>query len=132
MLHTPGLERWLGRTIGLITVTGRKSGRRYTTPVTYWRDDGTVVILTKTHRVWWRNLETNPEVTLRLAGRVVRGRARATVGDEGELETLAAFLEHRTADARAYGVGFDVEGRVNRDELHALLDQIVLVRVTLD
>lgn len=46
-LKTPGLQNVIGKTIALITFTGRKIGKRYTTPVTYYRDGDTVVILTK-------------------------------------------------------------------------------------
>jgi hypothetical protein len=33
MLKTPGLERWLGRQLALLTFTDRKTGQQYTTPV---------------------------------------------------------------------------------------------------
>src|SRR5918994_1277567 len=80
-LRIPVLERLLGRGLALITVTGRKTGTRYTLPVSYYRDDETVFVITKRFRTWWHNLETNPEVELRLAGRQYRGRARPRLDD---------------------------------------------------
>lgn len=59
---SPVPQRLLGRTIALITVTGRRTGKRYTTPVTYYRNGGTVTVLTKTFRTWWRNLERGEPV----------------------------------------------------------------------
>lgn len=132
MLHTPGLERWLGRGIALLTFTGRKSGKAYTTPVSYHREGDTVIILTKTFRRWWRNLSERPEVELRLSGRDFRGMAVASVGDERELPTLESFLEHRPVDAKAYGITLTPEGHVPEEALHALLSQIVVIRVTLE
>lgn len=46
-LKTPGLQSWLGRQLGLITYTGHRSGRSFTTPVTDFRDGDTVLIITK-------------------------------------------------------------------------------------
>lgn len=132
LLRTPGIERFLGRALALITVTGRKSGRTYTTPVSYTRDGGTIVVLTKRFRVWWRNLEEKPDVELRIGGRTFRGTARASVGDERELPTLVKFLEGRRADARAYGLTLSPEGRVDPDEARALLSQIVVIRIELN
>lgn len=54
-LRTPGLQSWLGRSVALITWTGRRSGRHYTTPVSYHRSDGEVTLLSKRFRNWWRN-----------------------------------------------------------------------------
>lgn len=131
MLRTPGLERFLGRELALITFRGRKSGRAYTTPVTYHRDGDTVIVLTKRFRVWWRNLVEDADVELRLAGRTFRGRARARVGDQKELPTLVTFLETRRHDARAYGLNLTPDGHVEPDRARALLSQIVVIRIVL-
>lgn len=131
MLRTPGLQRVIGRTIALITVTGRTTGRRYTTPVTYDRDGDTVTVLTKTFRTWWRNLDASPAVDLRLAGRRYRGRARASVGDPATLPQFVAFLEHRRRDARFYGITFTDEGHVDQRQAAAVLPDLVIITVTL-
>ena len=44
MLRTPGIQRLLGKTLALITCTGRKTGNRNTTPVTYYRVNDTVTL----------------------------------------------------------------------------------------
>jgi len=146
MLHTPGLQRWIGEAIALITVTGRKTGKSYTTPVTYYRDGDTVVIITKKSRKWWRNRRLasrivattpidaymKPEVELRLKGRAYRGRATARVGEEADLPFFVKFLENRRLDAKAYGVAFTPEGQVDREQARRVLSQVVLIRITLD
>ena len=68
MLHTPGLQRVVGQAIALLSFTGRRSGTRYTTPITYLRDGDEVVVITKRFRTWWKNLQDEPQVELRLAG----------------------------------------------------------------
>jgi hypothetical protein len=131
-LRTPGLESWLGRSIALITWTGRRSGRSYTTPVSYHARNGQVTLLTKRFRTWWRNFDDQPGVELRLAGKTRMGRARASVGDESALPRLIEFLEHNTRDAKAYGVEIDAEGRLDERDARALLKQVVVIEVELD
>lgn len=131
-LKTPGLQNLIGKSIAVITFTGHKSGKRYSTPVTYYRDGNTVVLLTKKFRPWWRNFATNPDIELRLAGQTVHGRAVACVGDEATLPLLATFLEHRRQDAKYYNVRIQPDGKPNMDDVRALLPLVVLVRVTLE
>ena len=66
----------------LLTTTGAKSGRPYTTPLNYSTDgDRLVVIASKggapAHPDWYRNLVAHPEVTIELGGETFRARARA-------------------------------------------------------
>ena len=51
----------------LLSFTGRRTGRRYTTPVAYTRD-GADRLLLSTDSPWWRNLAGGAPVSLRLAG----------------------------------------------------------------
>jgi len=131
LLRTSGIERWLGSYIALLAFKGRRSGRLFATPLTYLRDGGEVIIVTKRGRVWWRNLLDEPRVALRLAGRNVRGVARVLSGDDERLSTLLSFLDHRRLDARAYGLEFDEAGRIDPDRARAALPLIVVIRVTL-
>ena len=130
-LKTPLLERWIGSSTALITFKGRRSGKRYTTPVTYVRTDDEVIILSKRFRVWWRNLIDIPKVALRLAGHNVLGVATVMPTDDDALNTMIEFLEVRKRDARAYGLSSDEDGRLERDAVRAILPQIAVIRVTL-
>jgi deazaflavin-dependent oxidoreductase (nitroreductase family) len=131
MLKTPGLQRFLGRALMLLTFTGRRSGERYTIPVSYARVGDRVLAVTKVFRHWWKNFETNPEVELRLAGKVYAGRASAAVGDESRFEQLRDYLATRPMDAKAYGVRMENRSPVAED-VRALLPQVVMVDITLD
>jgi len=131
LLRTPGIQRMLGSTLALITVTGRTTGRRYTTPVTYYRDGNTVLFVTKRFRKWWRNMIANPEVDLRLAGKRVTGEAEVFAGDMRQLPVFIEFLEHRRRDARAYGITFEADGRVNERDARAAMPELVVVKIAL-
>jgi deazaflavin-dependent oxidoreductase (nitroreductase family) len=65
----------------LLTVTGRKTGTRRTTPVSYVRD-GDLAFLTTGDR-WVRNLSGGAPVEIRIRGRWLAGDA-TPVTDRGE------------------------------------------------
>lgn len=52
----------------LVTFTGRKSQKLFTTPVRYIREGETVRCFTSTEHQWWRNLRGGADVILRIEG----------------------------------------------------------------
>ena len=71
---------------GVLTTTGRVTGRRRRRCVRAVRSGGRVYLVAiKGKTAWLRNLEANPEVTLRIRGGTSAGRARL-VGDGRERE----------------------------------------------
>ncbi len=94
------IVRWLLRSplhgvlspwLMLVTYTGRKSGKTYTTPVSYVKSAGAVIFFTA-HK-WWHNFEASSPVTLRFKGRDLHGVAEA-VADPYKIEPVVrAFLE---------------------------------------
>lgn len=84
MLRTPGIQRVVGESTVLISFSGRRSGTRYTTPITYPPDGNEIQVITNRFRTWWGNLQDEPEVELRLAGATVAGRASLSVVDEDQ------------------------------------------------
>jgi hypothetical protein len=74
----------LSRRLLLITVTGRRSGRAFTIPVSYLERDGRLLIQPSApeRKLWWRNLRGDgAPVRVRLRGRDRSGHAVAH-GDE--------------------------------------------------
>jgi deazaflavin-dependent oxidoreductase (nitroreductase family) len=71
----------------LLTTTGRKSGRPWTTPLTYLQDGDDLVVIASNggaarHPAWYLNLEASPAATLELPGRTVGAKARTADADE--------------------------------------------------
>lgn len=124
MLGLPGLRRLLGRSFAVITVTGAKSGRRYTTPVQYMRLDGDYVVLSQKHRVWWRNLRTRPEVTLKIGGETVTGHARIPEGDDAH-QVLARCLTANPRVAKFYGIESTGAGTIDPADIELLGERVV-------
>lgn len=71
----------------LITHTGARSAKQYTTPLVYSRDDDCVVIIASkggspTHPAWYHNLVANPQVTVELPGQTYEATAVQAEGAE--------------------------------------------------
>ncbi len=84
LLQSP-LHGLLGARFTLLTVTGRKSGRAYTTPVNYVRDGGVLTVISRRGRTWWRNLAVPAPVTVRLKGERRSGTGRVLTLEGAEL-----------------------------------------------
>jgi len=125
---TPGIQGWVGQGVALLSFKGRRTGKSYTIPVSYHRDEGMVTVVTKRVRNWWHNFETPIEVGLRLAGHDFIGTAVATSGDQS-LEFMLDYLGKRPIDAKAYGLGRD---EITREKVARILPEIVVIRIALD
>ncbi len=130
VLRTPGLQRLVGRSTALLTFTGRRSGRVYTTPLSYARVGDRVVLTCHPSRTWWRNLGDQPAVELRLAGRARPGTARVLEG-AAAADALTEFFARLPMAARAAGVSRDAEGRPAAADVTAALEETVVVAVDL-
>ncbi len=89
VLRSP-VHGMVSKTVLLITFTGRKSGKTYTTPVSYSQHDDQVYIFT--HAAWWKNLRSGTPVTLRIQGREFQGLAEPVAEDK---QAIAAGLSQR-------------------------------------
>lgn len=73
----------------LLTTTGRKSGRRRTTPLQYLEDGENLVVIAsnggnRQHPAWWLNLKADPEAEVQIKGEKKRVTAEAASGEERE------------------------------------------------
>jgi hypothetical protein len=79
---------WLfSRWFALLSFTGHKSGRKTSTPASYFRRDGTLVLTTK--RPWWRSLEAAGRVEATVAGRRAIWSVGIVSGENAVAEALA-------------------------------------------
>lgn len=85
ILKTP-VHRLLSRSVLLLTVTGRKSGRQYTFPVQYVQRDGVLYIVSPATHSWARNLEgaDGVQVSILLRGSRFIGKAINVPDDRAE------------------------------------------------
>ena len=95
----------------LVTHTGAKTGRAYTTPLVYTRDgDNYVIVASKggapENPQWFGNLVANPDATIEVGTETIPVRARVTEGDErarlyrAHADLMPNFDEYAKATAR--------------------------------
>lgn len=125
-LHAP-----LSRVLMLLTFTGRRSGRPYTTPVGYHVDGAHLLVFT--HSPWWRNLRGGAPVELRLRGRDVPGWAVATTDVEVILPRVRAIVDRVGArNARRIGLNLPPDHPVTDDELRDAIRGQGLVMIQIE
>jgi deazaflavin-dependent oxidoreductase (nitroreductase family) len=129
VLRSP-LHGIVDKQILLITFTGRKSGKTYTTPVSYSQSGDQVVIFT--HADWWKNLRNDASVSLRIRGVELQGLAEPIAEDKQAVAAgLAEHLRKVQSDAKYYDVTFDAVGNPRSDEVEKAAQLAVMVRIRL-
>jgi deazaflavin-dependent oxidoreductase (nitroreductase family) len=76
-----------GAPVCLVAYTGRKSGKRLTTPLIHIPHEGGVLLVASqggldTHPLWYKNIEANPDIEVNEYGLVRRMRARRATAEE--------------------------------------------------
>ena len=114
----------------LITFTGRKSGKTYTTPVSYSQFGDQVYIFT--HASWWKNLCGGAPVTLTIRGQEFKGWAEPVAEDKDAIATwLSTHLREVPSDAKYYSVTLDEQGNPKADEVKQAVHTVTMIRVRL-
>jgi deazaflavin-dependent oxidoreductase (nitroreductase family) len=132
VLRSP-LSRLVDRSIMLLTVVGRHSGRRYTFPVQYVEDGPGLWVFTgvdPTAKTWWRNLVGGGDVEIQLRGRARTGRAVAYLTNqhpEVVQEGLSRYVDRFPSTASRLGISASDEGRSSETA-----ERTVIVRIDLD
>ncbi|HEY4413732.1 MAG TPA: nitroreductase family deazaflavin-dependent oxidoreductase [Gaiellaceae bacterium] len=86
--------RWEGRDLLLLTTTGRKSGRKHTTPMVFTRDGGRLLVYASkagapSHPDWYLNLVADPHVVVEVGPERYDGVATPLEGEERDREFAA-------------------------------------------
>ena len=121
------LRVFMGNTM-LITVTGRKTGRQYSTPVGYYREGDALWVISNRDRTWWRNVRNGANVSLLLKGKPVNAFACAEL-DEKEVEThLLNYIHQMPMLARSLGIR--VENKIpNADDVARVAKDRLFIQV---
>ncbi len=121
-LRTP-LHRFMGDTM-LITVTGCKTGTKYSTPVGYYREGDCLWVMTNRDRTWWRNVRNGANVSLLLKGKTVKAFAEAELNERVVETRLFDYIQHVPMAARPLGIRMENKipnaedvGRIAKDRL---------------
>lgn len=117
----------MGNQLMVITVVGRVTGRRYSTPIGFLSDGDTLVSVSRGSQ-WVRNALAAPEVLLDVKGRSIRARATRILDRDERERILALYLEQRRANFASY---FGVPADSSPEALSQALAAREIVRFTL-
>ena len=112
----------------LITFTGRRSGKVFTTPVRYMETDGTVRCFTSAENQWWRNLRGGADVILRING-VDRPYKATAISDDPEAirKWLIHYLGEFPQDADYHDIRLTADKGLNPEDLEQALRKAIVV-----
>jgi deazaflavin-dependent oxidoreductase (nitroreductase family) len=132
LAYALGLGPWIGRLVLLLTTTGRKSGLPRVTPLQYEEIDGDIYIGSArgAQADWFRNIQANPQVEIRVKSRHLRGTAEAIRDPQRIADFLAVRLERHP---RMIGGMLRAEGltdKPTREQLIAYAHNRALVKIT--
>lgn len=129
VLRSP-LHGMLSNGMMLITITGRKTGKTYTTPVGYYVEEGYLWVITSRERMWWRNLQGGATVNLLLKRKPVQGIAEVEL-DEKAVETrMYEYLRHVPQAAKPMKVRLE-DGKPNPADIAATAKERLFVKIKL-
>jgi len=112
----------------LITFTGVRSGRSYSTPLRYARDGETIRCFTNKETRWWRNLRQGAQVWLTLQGVRAPYQASIVVDEPNRVrELLTAYLRQHPGDAAYHDVAASRSGELSEPDLERAVGQAVVM-----
>ncbi len=130
VLRLPLVHSVMSKSLMLISFTGKKSGKQYTTPVGYYRDGKRILIVTKRFRAWWQNFVAPAPVTLRLQGRDVAGTALSIADEATIIPLMTQIAEGAPQQAEIFHIEM-VDGKPAADSVRQIAPKIVIIEVTL-
>ncbi len=88
----------------LLTVSGRKTGKKYTTPVGCYEENGYLWVITSRDRTWWKNLKGGAGVDLLIKRKPVKGFAEVELDEKAVEARMAEYLRHVPQAAKPMGI----------------------------
>jgi hypothetical protein len=130
VLRSP-FHRGMSKQLGLITVTGRKSHKRYTTPIGYVRVGDKHVHVFTHAPAWWKNLRGGGPVTIRMEGKDYQGTGITIEDHAAIVEHFYNYLSQIPNAGRPFGVRFE-DGKPVREDVVAQAQANIMIDITLN
>ncbi len=127
---TSPLHSLMSRNTVLLEFTGRKTGKTYTTPVSYYEANGTLYCVTEKTNLWWKNLQDGHEIQVTWRGQKRSGTPSVVAdGSTAVATALNELLLASPRDAAHAGVTLDRQGKPDAAEVAAASKTLVLITI---
>jgi len=127
LLRSP-LHFFISKNMMLMTYTGRKSGKTYTTPISYLAIGEALYTISARERVWWRNLRGGADVILRLRGEERSARVESIEDQTEVVNNLTLYLSTAPKLARYMNVQINSDGLPSPEDITKLAQGKIIVR----
>ena len=127
VLRSPLHGMLSGNTL-LITFMGRKTGRKYTTPVNYYGEGEYLWVVSSRDRTWWRNLQGGVQVDLLLKRKSVQAFAETEMDEKAVELRMQDYLRRFPMAAKPMGVRVE-NGIANPQDIAAAARERLFVRI---
>lgn len=131
LLRSP-LHVLVSKSTLLITFTGRRSGKSYTTPVNYALDGDTLYIVSLRSRTWWKNLRGGSQAGIRLMGHNLEATGEVVEDYRNVAIQLMAYLQRVPHYARYFKVRLDKGGYPNPEDVARVAKDRVIIHLRLN
>ena len=119
----------ISRSVMLVSVRGRKTGKTISTPTNYLRDGNTLWVISWRDRKWWRNLRGGAHVRLLLAGREVTGCGQVIEEQKAVGQSLMDYYRKVPKYAKHVGIGSDATGLPVAADCERAAKNLLMVRI---
>ncbi len=126
LLRSP-LHPLLGDSFAVITVTGRKTGRRISTPINVAQAADGFTVVSYRSRTWWRNLLGGRSGELRVGGKTIPVTARIADQQDEVRNGLKAYFERYPEYAKYFGIRRDKHGMIPEADLARAAGERVII-----
>lgn len=127
VLRSP-LHGMLSNGMLLITVTGSRMGKKYTTPVEYFREAENLWVMTSRNRTWWKNLRGGAQVSLLLKRKPVTAIAEPDLDANAVEARMLEYIKHMPQAAKPLGIGIE-NGKANADDIARVAKDRLFVKI---
>ena len=127
VLRSP-LHGMLSNGMMLITVTGSRTGKKYTTPVEYFREDELLWVMTSRDRTWWKNLRGGAEVSLLLKRKPVTAIAEPELDAKAVEARMVEYIKHVPQAAKPLGIRIE-NGKANAEDIARTAEDRLFVKI---
>jgi deazaflavin-dependent oxidoreductase (nitroreductase family) len=114
----------------LITITGRKTGKTYTTPVGYYEEGGYLWVITSRERTWWKNLQGGSKVGLLLRRKPAQGEAETELDENSVAARMVEYLRHVPQAAKPMGIRVENKS-LNAEDIARTAKERLFVKIKL-